>query len=68
MQFKVCFPKMSISEQGSDQMICRFCRQSDIVDNSGTTICPSCKTVFEIDDRVECVFVNTDSLWMPMRG
>ena len=49
-------------------MICPFCRQSDILENSGPTICPSCQTVFEIDDRGECVFVDTDSLRMPMFG
>ena len=49
-------------------MICPFCRQSDIVDNSGTTICPSCILVLEIDDRGECVFVDTDSPKMPMYG
>jgi hypothetical protein len=49
-------------------MICPFCRQTDIVDNSGNTVCPSCKTVFEIDDRGECVFVDTDSPRMPMLG
>jgi hypothetical protein len=49
-------------------MSCPFCRQSDIPDNSGKTICPSCQTVFEIDDRGECVFVDTDSLKMPMYG
>jgi len=32
------------------------------------TICPSCQTVFEIDDRAECVFVDTGSPRMPMFG
>ena len=41
-------------------MICPFCRQSDIQDNSGKTICPECKTVFEIEERGECVFADTD--------
>ena len=49
-------------------MICPFCRKSDIQDNSGKTLCPSCQTVFEIDDRGECVFVDTDSPRMPMFG
>ena len=49
-------------------MICPFCRQSEIPDKSETTICPSCKTVFDIDDRGECVLVDTDSPRMPMLG
>jgi hypothetical protein len=49
-------------------MICPFCRQSDIPDNPGKTICLSCKTVMEIDDRGECVFVDTESPRMTMYG
>jgi hypothetical protein len=49
-------------------MICPFCRQSDIVDNSEKTICPSCHTVMDIDDRGECVFVDTDIIKMSMYG
>ena len=49
-------------------MICPFCRQSDIVDNSAKTVCPSCKTGFEIDDRGECIFVDTDTPRMTMYG
>jgi RNA polymerase subunit RPABC4/transcription elongation factor Spt4 len=49
-------------------MICPFCRQSDIPDNPGKTVCPLFKTVFEIDDRDECVFVDTGSLKMPIYG
>ena len=49
-------------------MVCPFCRQSDILDNPGKTKCPSCQTVFEIDDRGECVFVDTNSLKMPKYG
>lgn len=49
-------------------MICPFCRQSDIGDKSGPTICPAWKTVFEIDERSECVFVDTDSPRMSIYG
>jgi hypothetical protein len=49
-------------------MICPICRQSDLQGNPGKTVCPLCKTVFEIDDRGECVFADTDSLRIPMFG
>ena len=49
-------------------MICPICRQSDIVDNSGPTICPTCNVGFEIDDRGECVFVDTGNPRIPMYG
>ena len=42
-------------------MICPFCRETEIGDDTGPTVCPACKAGFEIDDRGECVFVNTDS-------
>lgn len=49
-------------------MIFPFCRQSDIPDNPGKTVCPSCNNGFKIDDRCECVFVDTEQLKMPMFG
>lgn len=47
-------------------MVCPICRLSNVQDNSGSTTCPSCRTELEIDDRGECVFVNTDFLRMPV--
>ena len=49
-------------------MICPFCRKSDLPDKSGFTICPACQTEMEIDERGECVFVNTDRPRMPFSG
>ena len=49
-------------------MICPICRQSDIWNTSGPIICPSCNTEFEIDDRGECVFVDTGNPRIPMYG
>ncbi|VTR67274.1 hypothetical protein DESC_60014 [Desulfosarcina cetonica] len=42
-------------------MTCPFCRQSDLLDKLEMTICPTCQTVMEIDDRGECVFVTLDT-------
>jgi hypothetical protein len=41
-------------------MICPFCRQSDIMVIPGRTICPTCQTVVEIDDRGECIFADAE--------
>ena len=49
-------------------MICPFCRETEIGDDTGPTVCPACKAGFKIDDRVECVFVDTDRPRMPMHG
>ena len=43
-------------------MICPFCRRPDIQSHPGKTACPSCQTVMEIDDRGECVLVDTEIL------
>ena len=31
----------------------------------GIKLCPMCDTTFEIDDRVECVFGDTDEIRLP---
>ena len=49
-------------------MICPFWRQPDLLGNLGPTICPSCRTEFEIDDRGEYVSVDANSLRMPKYG
>jgi len=49
-------------------MICPFCRKTDVGDETGRVTCPACKAGFEIDDRGECVFVDTDNPRMPMFG
>jgi len=49
-------------------MICPFCRETEAGDNTGPTTCPACKAGFEIDDRGECVFVDTGDPRMPKFG
>ena len=49
-------------------MICPFCRQTEIGDEPGPTVCPACTAGLEIDDRGECVFVDTASPRLPMFG
>jgi hypothetical protein len=34
----------------------------------GKTQCPVCNATFEIDDRVECVFADTDNIKLPVNG
>jgi hypothetical protein len=49
-------------------MICPFCRETEVGNDSGPTTCPACKTGFEIDDRGECIFVDTDDPRIPVDG
>ncbi len=49
-------------------IICPFCSNSKISDISGNMSCPECNAEFEIDDRGECVFVDTDNPRLPLKG
>jgi hypothetical protein len=47
---------------------CPFCSNHCIPPKSGKACCPVCKVQFEIDDRLECVFVDTDKIRLPAKG
>ena len=49
-------------------MICPFCREIEVGDETGPSTCPACKAGFEIDDRGECIFVDTDNPRIPVDG
>ena len=45
---------------------CPFCLKNSVEAKSGKTTCPECSAEFEVDDRLECIFVNPDKLRLPM--
>ena len=47
---------------------CPFCGYQGIKAEPGKSVCPECETVFEIDDRGECVFVDLNYPRLPMEG
>ena len=47
---------------------CVFCGYDGIEAKPGKTVCPGCDTVFEIDDRCECVFVDLENPRLPIEG
>ena len=49
-------------------MICPFCRETEVGCESGPSTCPTCKAGFEIDDRGECIFVDTENPRIPADG
>lgn len=49
-------------------MICPFCRETEVGNETGPTVCPTCKAWFDIDDRGECVFVDTKNPRIPVDG
>lgn len=50
----------------SDFLKCPFCLKHSAEAKPGITTCPDCNTEFEIDDRLECIFVNPNKLRLPM--
>ena len=46
-------------------LTCPFCGDSCILPKPGKVRCPMCFSKFEIDDRLECMFADTDDLKLP---
>ena len=47
-------------------MKCPFCQNHNTEAKPGKTTCPDCQAEFEIDDRLECIFINPDKLRLPV--
>ena len=54
--------------QHLDYLKCPFCLNHKIEAKPGKTICPECSAKFEIDDRLECIFADTQQLRLPVNG
>ena len=59
--------KEELSES-HEYLTCPFCLNQCIDAEPGKTRCPVCSADFEIDDRVECVFADTDNIRLPING
>jgi NMD protein affecting ribosome stability and mRNA decay len=46
---------------------CPFCDSCNVQDESGRKRCLDCLAEYEIDERSECIFANTDSLSLPLK-
>ena len=47
---------------------CPFCLSQSVEAKSGKSNCPVCFAEFEIDDRLECIFVDPINLKLPVNG
>ena len=47
---------------------CPFCSDGHIKAEPGKTICLKCNASFEIDDKVECIFVDLADPRIPLKG
>jgi len=62
---QVCNEGLSESHE---HLTCPFCLNQRIEAKHGKTRCPVCDAVFEIDERVECVFGDTNEIRLPAIG
>ena len=61
------YPETDMPET-MNTLICPFCRNRSAITHPGKTKCPECGSQFEIDDRLECVFVDPDNIRLPISG
>ena len=47
---------------------CPFCLNHSLDAKTGKKTCPECSAEFEIDDRLECIFVDTQKMRLPVNG
>jgi hypothetical protein len=47
---------------------CPFCLNYNLEAKPGKTTCPECSAEFEVDDRSECIFVNTSRMRLSVNG
>jgi hypothetical protein len=47
-------------------MKCPFCLNHILEAKPGKTTCPECQVEFQVDDRLECIFINPDKLRLPV--
>ena len=51
-----------------DYIKCPYCSNNSIKSKSGKASCPDCNADFEIDDRNECIFIDTSNPRLPITG
>ncbi len=51
-----------------DYLKCPFCENWLIDAKSGKTGCSVCYAEFEVDDRFECIFADTEKIRLPANG
>jgi len=47
---------------------CPFCIYGNINAEPGKSECATCHAKFEVDDRIECVFVDLENPRLPLKG
>ena len=55
------------SSQQFEYLKYSFCLKNSVEAKSGKTTCPECSAEFEVDDRLECIFADTQKIRLPVR-
>jgi len=56
------------NSQHLDYLKCPFCLTTSLEVKPGPISCPECLAEFEINDRLECIFVDTLRMKLPVNG
>jgi len=56
------------SSQQLDFLKCPFCLNHNVEAKPGKATCPECSPEFEVDDRLEGIFVDTKKIRLPVNG
>ncbi len=56
------------SSQQFEYLKCSFCLKNSVEAKPGKTACPECSAEFEVDDRLECIFADTQKMKLPVNG
>jgi len=56
------------SSQQFEYLKCSFCLKNSVEAKPGKTACPECLAEFEVDDRLECIFADTQKMRLPVNG
>jgi hypothetical protein len=51
-----------------DNLKCPFCLNHSVEAKPEKATCPECSAEFEVDDRIECVFADTQKMRLPVNG
>ncbi len=54
--------------ENHEYLKCPFCGNQRIEAVPGITRCQICNAQFEIDDRLECIFSDTENIRLPLKG
>ncbi len=54
--------------QQFEYLKCPFCLNHYLDAKPGRTTCPDCSAEFEVDDRLECIFADTQKMRLPVNG